>query len=41
MVVATLSFAMPPKEDRKKKKDAGQLAKKDKDPVTSLGARPK
>jgi len=33
-------FAMPPKDD-KKKKDAGKSAKKDKDPVNKSGAKAK
>ncbi|MDR5387576.1 eS25 family ribosomal protein, partial [Salmonella enterica subsp. enterica serovar Typhimurium] len=36
----SLSFAMPPKDD-KKKKDAGKSAKKDKDPVNKSGGKAK
>ena len=38
MVAAALSFALPPKNN---KKGAGRKAKKDKDPVNKSGARPK
>ena len=36
----SLGFAMPPKDD-KKKKDAGKSAKKDKDPVNKSGGKAK
>lgn len=36
----SLSFAMPPKDDEKKK-DAKKLAKKDKDPVNKSGGKAK